>query len=440
MNSTMMTSDNPELAAKRRLLSRLLANETVSENRSHQSVKSRIDNQPENPENDVESRKKLVRQDYPALRERAYFNFGFQGALHQDVIKIVEQTIYDLQDLGASTAEAQIRSQIEFQSTRQVLAENIGTIPENIVLTENTTVSCNIILWGLDWQPGDQIILTDSENPTLLIAVESLRRRYNLKVEIIPLTTMSDADLLDFLICHLTRKTKLLVISHVLWDSGRVLPISQIMELCGDKTKVLVDGAQSMGMIPLNVENSSIDFYAFGGQKWLCGPEGTGGLYIRPEVRRDIKTTFAGWRGLSPELSENRPTLHEDARRFEIGSTSTALQAGLRTALRIHDEFADASWRYSHLLEMSFNLWNKLYELSQLGFPVRCLSPTAPASGLVTFEVPGFDPQRLNKFLATQGIILRHIPQTNYLRACLHYLTTVNEIDELVISLKLFLK
>lgn len=436
----MVTSDNHELAAKRRLLSRLLANETISENRSHQSVESRIGNQSENPENDVESRKKLVRQEYPALRERAYFNFGFQGALHKDVIKIIEQTMFDLQNLGASTAKAQIHSHLEFQLTRQILAKNIGTTPENIALTENATVGCNIILWGLDWQPGDRILLTDSENPTLLIAVESLQRRYNLEVDIIPLATMSDADLLDFLTHHLKRKTKLLVISHVLWDSGRVLPIRQIMELCGDKTRVLVDGAQSMGMIPLSVEDLSIDFYAFGGQKWLCGPEGTGGLYIKPEALRELKTTFAGWRGLSPELSENQLTLHEDARRFEIGSTSTALQAGLRTALKIHDDFADANWRYNHLLKMSSYLWNKLYELSQIGFPVRCLSPTAPASGLVTFEVPGFDPQRLNEFFATQGIILRHIPQTAYLRVCLHYLTTVDEIDELVISLKLFSK
>lgn len=439
MNNTMTTSDNHELAAKRRLLSRLLANEGIGENRARRNAESKIDNQSDNPANDTESRKKLVRQEYPLLRERAYFNFGFQGTLHRDVIKTVEQTMFDLQNLGASTAEAQIHSQLELHATRQILAKNLGTKPENIALTENATVGCNIILWGIDWQSGDKILLTDSENPSLLIAIESLRQRFDLAVEIIP-TATSDADLLEFLNVRLDEKTKLLVVSNVLWDSGRVLPMSQIMDLCHGKTRVLVDGAQSMGMMPLNVTDLSIDFYAFGGQKWLCGPEGTGGLYIKPDAFSELKTTFAGWRGLSAEMSEDCLTLYEDARRFEVSTASTALQAGLRTALRIHDDFADANWRYEHLLEMSGRLWNKLQVLVQTGFPLRCLSPTAPASGLVTFEVPHHDPQRLIKFLAAQGIILRHIPQTSYIRACLHYLTTVDEIDELVISLKLFFK
>lgn len=436
--NTMVASDNHELAAKRRLLSRLLANESIGENRAHENVESKIGKQSDNLANDTESRKKLIRQEYPLLRERAYFNFGFQGTLHRDVIKTVEQTIFDLQNLGASTAEAQAHSELELQATRQVLAKNLGTKPENIALTENTTVGCNIILWGIDWQSGDEILLTDSENPSLLIAVESLRRRFDLAVEIVPLTKMNDADLLEFLNAHLKRKTKLLVVSNVLWDSGRVLPMRQIMELCRGKTRVLVDGAQSMGMMPLNVEDLSVDFYAFSGQKWLCGPEGTGGLYIKPETFPELKTTFVGWRGLSPLLSENCLTLYQDARRFEISTTSTALQAGLRTALKIHDDFADAHWRYLHLLETSGHLWNKLQELAQTGLPIHCLSPTAPSSGLVTFEVQGYDPQSLIKFLAAQGIILRHIPQTSYIRACLHYLTTVDEIDELVIGLKLF--
>jgi L-cysteine/cystine lyase len=193
-------------------------------------------------------------------------------------------------------------------------------------------------------------------------------------------------------------------------------------------------------MLELDLKGSQIDFYAFGGQKWLCGPEGTGALYISPTADEKLQTTFTGWRGLAGLDNNNALMLHADARRFEIASSSTSLQAGLRAALECHNDFAPARWIFEHILEMSHYLWQKLQDLSQAGFPIRCLSTVAPASGLVSFEVEHYDPVRLVRFLEVQGILTRFIKLPACIRACVHYLTTTDEIDELVAGIKLFVR
>ncbi len=446
MNNKAEKSSSQELAAKRRLLSRLINSEIDGENPPSKNREGKPQGKFQNLGIDIEGKKQQARLQYPALRQRAYFNYGAQGPLAESAMTAIFQTMLELQYLGSFSAEAQARSQLEFQLTRQSLAKLLGVESENIVLTENTTSACNIVLWGLDWQHGDHLLVSDCENPSLMIAIEYLRRRYSLDVEVLSLTELNDREILEVIDASLKQRTRLLVLSHVLWNTGRLLPLDKIMQGCAagnrhfSTARVLVDGAQTVGMLELDLNTSQIDFYAFGGQKWLCGPEGTGALYISRTALNELQPTFTGWRGLAGSNDNNTLVMHTDARRFEIASSSTALQAGLRAALECHNDFAPAGWIFEHILEMSRYLWQKLQDLSQAGFPIRCLSAVAPASGLVSFEVEEYDPVRLVRFLEVQGILTRFINPPACIRACVHYLTTTDEIDELVTGIKLFVK
>src|SRR5688572_7456360 len=152
MNKNSVKIDDREVAAKRRLLSRLLSHEAADAAASYSRDDSVIESQLLDFAHNIEDRKRRIREDYPVLQRCAYFNYGAQGTLHKNVIDSIQKTLVELQQLGASSSEAQARSLLESQLLRRSLAKLLGVKSENIVLTENTTIGCNIVLWGIDWQ------------------------------------------------------------------------------------------------------------------------------------------------------------------------------------------------------------------------------------------------------------------------------------------------
>ncbi|MBD0335853.1 MAG: aminotransferase class V-fold PLP-dependent enzyme [Cyanobacteria bacterium Co-bin13] len=324
------------------------------------------------------------------------------------------------------------------RAMRLTMAQELGAPVEAMALTEDVTVGCNIPLWGVSWQAGDHILMTDCEHPGIVAAVQEICRRFGVTASTCPiLDTLNEGDPVAVIAQHLRPETRMLVVSHILWNTGQVLPLKAIAQLCHNRPRpvlVHVDAAQSVGSLPLDLPDLEIDFYAFTGHKWWCGPAGLGGLYVRPDVLEQIHPTYIGWRGITTDASANPTGWQPSAQRYEVATSDFALMAGLEAAIATHRTWGTAEQRYQRICQLSRYLWQRLGELPG----IQCLRSAPPESGLISFYVleqgmPSAERHRqLVKDLEERGFLLRVLLSPHCVRACVHYLTLESEIDALI--------
>jgi L-cysteine/cystine lyase len=412
------------------------------------------------------------RQQFPALANKAYFNYGGQGPLPEPALDAIYQAYKRVQLGGPFSAEVGAWVVQEAMLTRRAIASELTVPPETIALTEDVTVGCNIALWGIEWKAGDHLLLSDCEHHGIVASVMELQRRFNIEVSVCPLAdTLNEGDPVAVIADSLRPNTRLLVISHILWNTGQVLPLAEIVKVCheppltrpcqgggqeefslvqGDgpedlsliqgggqeelpakkhKIRVLVDAAQSVGVLPLNLIESGVDFYAFTGHKWWGGPEGVGGLYVSAEALADLHPVFIGWRGIVTDANAKVLGWKSGSQRYEIATSAYPLYAGLRSAIALQHEWGTIEERYAEICRLSMYLWQRLSELPD----VECLRKSAPEAGLVSFRLTnGMPHKKLVDLLEKQQIMVRTILNPDCVRACVHYFTTEAEIDKLV--------
>ncbi|PSB35159.1 aminotransferase class V-fold PLP-dependent enzyme [Stenomitos frigidus] len=381
------------------------------------------------------------REQFPSLANKAYFNYGGQGPMPQVALEAIQQSYVQIQHLGPFSSQSYEWVVEEADRTRGAIASALGTTPQTITLTENVSAGCNIALWGIDWRSGDHLLLSDCEHHSVIASVQELQRRFGIEVSTCPLqATLNDGDPVAILAEHLRPNTRLIVLSHILWNTGQRLPLAEMTAICHSYSshqpiRVLVDAAQSVGMLPLNLDELQADFYAFTGHKWWCGPEGLGGLYVRPEALEGLHPTFAGWRGITVDRTGHPTGWKPNGLRYEMATSAYPLYAGLRAAITVHDGWGTAQDRYQRLQTLTQRLWQQLLELPG----IHCLRSTPPETGLVSFQLPGKSHTQLVKYLEASGFMIRVILDPDCVRACIHYLTLEAEIDQLVAAIQEFL-
>lgn len=381
-----------------------------------------------------------LRQQFPALQNKGYFNYGGQGPLPQVALEAIQHSFQTIQQLGPFSGDVGVWIEEQAKQTRQAIAQELGTIPQAIALTENVTVGCNIALWGMDWRIGDHLLLSDCEHHSILAAVGEIQRRFGVEVSICPLQeTLNQGDPVAVIASHLRSSTRLVVLSHIFWNTGQVLPLAEIVAAChsynqSHPVRVLVDAAQSVGVLPLNLTELNADFYAFTGHKWWCGPEGLGGLYVSPQAMDSLHPTFVGWRGVTCNAAGKPTGWKPDAGRYEIATSATPLYAGLRAAIALHHQWGTAQERLHHIQSLSQQLWQQLMELPN----VTCLRTSPPEVGLVSFQLPGKSYRQLMQFLEPRRLMVRTIPDPDCIRACVNYFTLESEIEQLVRAIREF--
>jgi L-cysteine/cystine lyase len=387
------------------------------------------------------------RQKFPGLAHKAYFNFGGQGTMPRSALEAIINAHEYIQQVGPFSVAVNAWIAQQVASLRRAIAQELATIPATITLTENVTTGCNIVLWGIDWQRGDRLLMSDCEHPGIIAIVGEIARRFGVEVAVCPLlATLNEGNPVEVIEQHLTSNTRLVVLSHLLWNTGQVLPLAEIVAACHDypsqqPVRVLVDAAQSVGSLPLNLPQLKVDYYAFTGHKWLCGPPGVGGLYIRQSVFEELQPTFIGWRGIDTDERGQPCQWKEDGRKFEVATSACPEYEGLRTAIATHQQWGTKQERYQRLCQLSAYLWERLAQIEG----IKCLKNSPPEAGLVSFQVTKDIPgdlerrertSRLVKSLEERGFFLRTIAHPNCIRACVHYLTLPEEIDRLVAEIK----
>ena len=381
----------------------------------------------------------------PALLNKTYFNYGGQGPLPTPTLEAMTNSWRRIQELGPFTTDVWPYIGAEVNSTRRRLAQLCGVGPHRLALSENVTTGCVLPLWGLPFEEGDRLLISDCEHPGVVAACVELARRENLEIDTLPVQQFrgdagsTDAGVLNELEQALRPTTRLVVLSHLLWNTGQVMPIAKVAEQLGSHNRqpfLLVDAAQSFGQIPIADAAAAADIYAFTGHKWACGPEGLGGVALSERVLAEGQPTVIGWRSLQDEskasLSSTDP-FHHDSRRFEVATSCVPLLAGLRCSLDLLEQEGSADQRLDSIRRRSAALWQALQGID--GITTLLTSP--PASGLVSFQIAGDrNPGDWVQQLGQQGIWIRDLADPSCLRACTHVCTATDELDALITELQ----
>ncbi len=173
------------------------------------------------------------RQQFPALANKAYFNYGGQGPMPQAALDAIFQSYEYVQRVGPFSNEVGSWVVREATETRVAIASSLGVPTETITLTEDVTVGCNIALWGIDWQAGDHLLISDCEHPGIVATVQELQRRFGIEVSCCPLMgTLNEGDPVAAIAEYLRPKTRMVVLSHILWNTGQVLHLAEIAAAC----------------------------------------------------------------------------------------------------------------------------------------------------------------------------------------------------------------
>ena len=377
-----------------------------------------------------------LRSQCPALLNKTYFNYGGQGPLPTPSLEAIQASWRRIQELGPFTTDVWPFIGAEVSSTRRRLAQLCGVAPHRLALSENVTSGCVLPLWGLPFDSGDRLLISDCEHPGVVAACVELARREGLTIDTLPVKQLrgdqpsTDAGVMDALEQSLTPRSRLVVLSHLLWNTGQIMPIPAVAERLAQHPQapyLLVDAAQSFGQIPVQDAAAAADIYAFTGHKWACGPEGLGGVALSERVLNEGQPTVIGWRSLQDEskadLSSSDP-FHHDSRRFEVATSCVPLMAGLRCSLELLDQEGSAETRLMRIRQLSGDLWSGLREMPG----VKPLMEVPPASGLVSFQLScDAAPAEVVQQLGQQGLWIRDLADPSCLRACTHVTTTEAE-------------
>jgi selenocysteine lyase/cysteine desulfurase len=347
-----------------------------------------------------------LRAQFPVLERVAFLNAGTDGPVPAAAVGAAREALDAQLDGGryAPHFEARLAAQDEL---RAFYARLLGAPAGEVALTTSTSEGIGKVLAGLELGPGDEIVTSEQEHPGLRGPLLAARRR-GVKVTAVPLKDVADA---------VTSATTLVACSHVSWVTGSLAP-----DMSGLDVPVLLDGAQGIGAIPVDVKRLSCAAYAASGQKWLCGADGTGALHLDPAFSERVRVVAPSWSSFAdPEQGE----LHAGARRHDTPSLPRETAAMSLAAGRILEQ-AGLDAVHTRAAELAAEL------AQQLAARGRTVAPRARTT-LVAWEDP--DPPASRQRLADAGVIVRNLPGTPYLRASVGAWNDERDLERLLFAL-----
>lgn len=336
-----------------------------------------------------------LRAEFPVLERVAYLNAGTDGPVPQRAAAAAAASIAAQADSGRS-GKAHFESVMQVrEDLRRRAAWLMGCPHGAIALTHSTTDGMNLVLRGLRLGRGDEVVTSDEEHPGLLAPLAALVAEAGITVEVAPFAELPNA---------VTARTKLIACSHVSWINGQV---ADTAALAATGLPLLLDGAQGLGAIPVSPEQLGCAFYAAAGQKWLCGPDQSGFLYVHEDWIDQLGAPWPGYQSLADAQRAEELPLAEGATRFDLGFPAPHDGAW---AVAAFEAFERSGW--DDVLQRGPALAGRLAE--QLGERGLDVAPRGNST-LVSFRVP--DPDDFVARAAQNDVVVRNLPGRGLVRA-----------------------
>ena len=314
------------------------------------------------------------------------------------------------------------------EEARQHIAGLINAPASTVAMVRNTTEGITLVAEGIDWQPGDNVVVPADEFPSNLFPWKNLASRgvecrvvqspRSVRLDPAPLAAACDA------------RTRVLACSWVGYKYGDRADIGTLRTIADEAGAWLfVDAIQGLGMHP--VDASQVDFLAADGHKWLLGPEGAGMLYIAPERMADLRPLGVGWNSVSDAgaFDGSAMPLRDDAARYEGGTYPAVTMVGLAASLGVLAGATPAG-REARLVELTDHLQHHITQRSG-----RIVSPTDPKhrTAIVTVNVGDRDPAAMRTRGLAAGIVTS--VRGGYLRLAPHAYQTEEQMEHAVAEL-----
>ncbi|HEX3318435.1 MAG TPA: aminotransferase class V-fold PLP-dependent enzyme, partial [Solirubrobacteraceae bacterium] len=357
-----------------------------------------------------------LRAAFPVCATRAYLNAGTDGPLAAAAVAAARAELDDELASGRFRTHFERRQALRVQ-LRERYAARLGARPEDVAITSSTSEGVARAVNGLGLRTGDVVVTSEDEHPGLYGPLAAARDQRGAQLRVVPWDELPDAVEAD---------VRLVASSHVNWVDGRVMP-DGLAARCGEaRVPLLLDGAQGVGAVPVAVEELGCAVYSGSGQKWLCGPDGTGMLWVDPAFRDHVAMTEPGYQSLADPHDPLNGGLHADARRYDGPGLSREDSA---FAIAAHDVLDDDGFDAVH--ERARTLAATLArELAERGHEVCPRGETT----LVSWRTNG-DSEAVRDRLMGEGIVIRDLPGRGILRASVGAWNDESDLERLLDAL-----
>ena len=351
-----------------------------------------------------------LRARFGSLERIAYLNAGTNGPVAGSAVRAAERELRAQHEEGRTVAHHARRVELQ-DALRARYADALGCEPSQVALTTSTSEGLGKVLAGLAMSPGDEILTSDQEHPGLIGPLKAARAR-GAVIRTAPLSRLAE---------HVTGATTLVACSHVGWISGELADPA----LADVNVPVILDGAQGAGAVPVDVRALGCDAYAAAGQKWLCGADGTGMLFVADRLFERLTAVAPSYVSFADTGRGLDSPLREDARRHDTPSLS---REGVAFNLAAIDALAPDGWEPVHAraAALAADLATRVHDAG------RIVGPRG-ATTLVAWEDP--DPPQTVARLAAAGVVVRNLPRTSYLRASVGAWNDESDLDRLLAAL-----
>ncbi|MFT4739192.1 MAG: isopenicillin-N epimerase [Cyclobacteriaceae bacterium] len=369
----------------------------------------------------------LVRDFFPLKKDATYFNNGTMGPSSSYVLQKMQehQTYYSVNaadvDYKNGSGPALLSGYFPYIDIRKKIGQVVNADYQNIALTQNATFGMNYIANGLTLKKGDEIINTDQEHGGGFAAWQQAAKRLGCvyKQATLPIPANDPQAIFDAVFSVVTKKTKVIAIPHIASIFGTILPVK---EICAEaRTRgifTVLDGAQCVGQIPVDVTDIGCDAYYSSLHKWLLAPAGSGILYIHPDKIADIWATIPSYNWDNQE--------DHGFRLMQNGTGNPTRMKGLEASLDFFNTIGPDRW-LSRVKELGDHLRSGLTDIGKV--TIHSSMEGSMCAGITTYSMTGYTGPELQKLLWDKKKMQPRSVGNKYLRHSTHIYNSINEID-----------
>jgi len=375
---------------------------------------------------------KDISEDFP--NDKIYLNNASVSLMPKQSIEAMQEFLITYNSIGPDSIDSESFITEKLRNVRNIISKIINCQPDEIVLTQSTTDGINIVSNGLSFDSNSNIIIRGMFHEHHANLYPWLRLKNHLQIKNLAIDDNGFFNFDEFNE-FLDDNTKLVALSHALYNTGSILPVEKIGKILCGKTPFFLDAAQTVGCIGnFDVKNLQCNFMSFNGSKWLCGPMGTGIFYCQRNSSKLLEPITIG--GESAMLYEETKLAFKDM--------PEKFQTGFRNYVGIVGLEVSANYLYKYGMEnirkKNMHLSNMLREELTKNPKISLFGPKNPEdrTSIISFTINGYEPDIVVKKLEKLGIVLavREIYEKKVIRASPHFFNTESEILRVIDALK----